>query len=293
MISCSPALPLFSLSRHSHSTFLRLLCGEALPSAGCVSIEANGAKKTSKVSAPLVEGKSTPDQDPLVPGTGSFAQNGDRTRAQPRAGTAPPCGVSYLGRYWTETVTIPPSQKAERVLADAFCVQKGPEKQPRREPPWPRKIDGVGCLTENLLCVAGLGDVRDSRCGDLYRSQLLVLVLCVGVARAVVSGQAAGSRGGEALAVTDQRERHHSQPAVFVTRDTIGGLWPKYVLLMRLVNSETTQFRLSITLPSSLCPTSTSPFMFASCSLCPPLFSICSLWTPCDGHASPCYNECC
>ena len=209
---------------------MRLLCGETLPSAGRVSIEAHSAQKTSEVSAPLVEGIATPDQGPLVPGTDSSAQNGDRTRAQPRVGTAPPCGVSYLGRYWTETVTIPPSQKVERVLADAFCVQNRPEKQPRREPPRSREADSVGGLTENLLCVAGLGDVRDSRCGDLYRSQLLLLVLCVGVARAVVSGQAAGSRGGEALAATDERKRHYAQLSVcFVTNDTIGGIWPKYV----------------------------------------------------------------
>ena len=192
---------------HSHSTFLRLLCGSALPSAGRVSIEAPSAPKTTKVSTPLVEGKATPDQGSLNPGTDTYAQNGDRTLDQPRAGTAPPCGVSYLGRYWTETVTVPPSQKVARVLADAFCAQRRPEKQPSREPPRLREVDGVDRLTENLLCVAGLGDARDTRCGDLYRSQLLVLVLCVGVARAVVTKQAAGNRGGGALATTDQRER--------------------------------------------------------------------------------------
>lgn len=188
------------------STFLRLLCGEALPSAGRISIEAPSAPKTREVSTPVAEGKATPDQGPLIPGADTSAQSGDQTSDdQPRAGAAPPCGVTYLGRYWTETVTIPPSQNVARVLADAFCALNRPEKQPRQEPPLSKEVDGVDSLTENLLCVAGLEDVRDSRCGDLYRSQLLVLVLCVGVARAVVTGQAAGSRGGGgALAATDQ-----------------------------------------------------------------------------------------
>ncbi|CAM9307726.1 unnamed protein product [Laminaria digitata] len=197
------------------STFLRLLCGDTLPSAGRVLIEAPSAPKTTEVSTALVEeGKAnTTGQGSLISDTDTPTQSGDRTRDQPRAGTAaPPCGVSYLGRYWPDMVTIPPSQKVARVLADAFCAQGRPEKQPPPPPqgsPRSRGLDGVDGLTENLLCVAGLGDMRNARCRDLYRSQLLVLVLCIGVARAVVSGQAAGSsRGvGGALAATDQRER--------------------------------------------------------------------------------------
>lgn len=141
--------------------------------------------------------------------------------------------MSYLGRYWSEAVTIPPSQEVARVLADAFRAQRNPGKKPSQQEPSrsrrarARKVDGDldsqldggleseldgddDVLTENLLWTAGLGDVRDVQCGDLRRGQLLVLVLCIGVARAVVTArQAAGSPsvGRGALTTTDQRER--------------------------------------------------------------------------------------
>lgn len=279
------------LTLHSCSTFLRLLCGEALPSAGRISIEAPSAPKTREVSTPVAEGKATPDQGPLIPGADTSAQSGDQTSDdQPRAGAAPPCGVTYLGRYWTETVTIPPSQNVARVLADAFCALNRPEKQPRQEPPLSKEVDGVDSLTENLLCVAGLEDVRDSRCGDLYRSQLLVLVLCVGVARAVVTGQTAGSRGGGgALAATDQRERHHAQPTCDACYDR-GSTFIFCLLRQILVTDWACQLRnypmrhaLSFCQSRLYRPCAQSPLLPYSRFLLyvPPLmFAICSVWMP-------------
>lgn len=50
-----------------------------------------------------------------------------------------------------------------------------------------RRSDGCvdGPLSQGLLNASGLGAARDKRCGDLSRGQVLRLVLCVGVARAV------------------------------------------------------------------------------------------------------------
>lgn len=52
-----------------------------------------------------------------------------------------------------------------------------------------------GPLSQGLLNAAGLGAARGKRCGDLSRGQVLRLMLCVGVARAI-AGRLVGSCDG-------------------------------------------------------------------------------------------------
>lgn len=123
-------------------------------------------------------------------------------------GAAQPWGVEYIDRYSAEGMVGAPSQTAAQALAAAFDTRGSRRNMP---PIQERGFDGHTNATKALLRATGLVGVRDKRRGDLSRSQLLCLVLCVGAARALVGRMDCDERTGEPSIVASRQRRLQSR----------------------------------------------------------------------------------
>lgn len=192
------------------STFLRLICGALLPSAGRVLIgtpdDPNNPWMATSAAAPKTARRQ--EACGAVPASlepkGGSRTNSDNSEA---VKTTVPCGAWYIDRYAVETMAGKRSETVFQTIAHVFDG-RSPIRENRENTSLsrPTRNTYVDSWTEVLVSAAGLGAVLDRQCRDLSRGQLLRLVLCVGAARALVAGRAAGRRRDSAPAVTGQRK---------------------------------------------------------------------------------------